>query len=125
MKNIVPFALAASIATVWPASAFAIERNDPALEQYLNEAGITVEELENYLDYEGYSLDEFDSVDEMRREFGEPLTEENLAQLLAKHGLTEQQLRQMLIDNGEMEESQAITDVFLFYNDLEEYIELF
>lgn len=113
MKNIVPFALAASITTIWPASAFAIERNDPALEQYLNEAGITVEELENYLDYEGYSLDEFDSVDEMRREFGEPLTEENLAQLLAKHGLTEQQLRQMLIDNGEMEESQAITDVFL------------
>ncbi|NNU83487.1 processed acidic surface protein [Geobacillus sp. BMUD] len=125
MKNIVPFALAASIATVWPASAFAIERNDPALEQYLNEAGITVEELENYLDYEGYSLDEFDSVDELRRELGEPLTEENLAQLLAKHGLTEQQLRQMLIDNGEMEEAQAITDVFLFYNDLEEYIELF
>ncbi|KJE26761.1 hypothetical protein LG52_1612 [Geobacillus kaustophilus] len=81
MKNIVPFALAAAIATVWPASALAVERNDPALEQYLNEAGITVEELENYLNYEGYSLDEVDIIDELRRELDyqslTPLNEEH------------------------------------------------
>ncbi|QIZ68004.1 processed acidic surface protein [Geobacillus subterraneus] len=126
MKKVLPFALAASVAAAsWPASAFAIERNDPALAQYLDEVNLTVEELENYLDYEGYTLDDFDGVDELRSELGEPLTEENLAQLLAKYGLTEEQLRQMLIDNGEIEADDAITDAFIFSDDLKEYIEFF
>lgn len=46
MKKLIPFTIAASLAIVTlPASAFAIDSNDPELENYLNETGMTSEEL--------------------------------------------------------------------------------
>ncbi|WP_143415028.1 processed acidic surface protein [Geobacillus sp. E263] len=95
MKKLIPFAVAAflAIATL-PASAFAIESNDPELQSYLNEIGMTQEELKEYLDYDGYTLEDFQDVDEL----GDVLTEENLQQLLEDYGLTKEELKQLLID---------------------------
>jgi processed acidic surface protein len=123
MKKLIPFAVAASLAiATLPASAFAIESNDPELQSYLNEIGMTQEELEEYLDYDGYTLEDFQDVDELRSELGDVLTEENLQQLLEDYGLTKEELKQLLIDNGELEPNEEITEVFKFYNDLEEYV---
>jgi processed acidic surface protein len=124
MKKLIPFAVAASLAiATLPASAFAIESNDPELQSYLNEIGMTQEELEEYLDYDGYTLEDFQDVDELRSELGDVLTEENLQQLLEDYGLTKEELKRLLIDNGELEPNEEITEVFKFYNDLEEYVE--
>ncbi|MED4969311.1 processed acidic surface protein [Parageobacillus toebii] len=124
MKKLIPFAVAASLAiATLPASAFAIESNDPELQSYLNEIGMTQEELKEYLDYDGYTLEDFQDVDELRSELGDVLTEENLQQLLEDYGLTKEELKQLLIDNGELEPNEEITEVFKFYNDLEEYVE--
>jgi processed acidic surface protein len=124
MKKLIPFAVAASLAiATLPASAFAIESNDPELQSYLNEIGMTQEELEEYLDYDGYTLEDFQDVDELRSELGDVLTEENLQQLLEDYGLTKEELKQLLIDNGELEPNEEITEAFKFYNDLEEYVE--
>ncbi|ANB59032.1 processed acidic surface protein [Anoxybacillus sp. B7M1] len=126
-KKFIPFALATSLAiAACPVSAFAMDSRDPELQSYLNEIGMTVEELEEYLaDSYDYTLDDFDSVDELRAELGDALTEENLAQLLNEYGMTEDELKQMLIDNGELEPNQPITDVFKFYNELADYVEFF
>lgn len=124
MKKLIPFTIAASLAiAALPASAFAIDSNDPKLETYLNEIGMTSEELEEYLDSDGYTLDDFQSVDELRNKLGEVLTEENLQRLLQEYGLTKEQLTQLLIDNGELEPNEKITDVFKFYNDLKKYLD--
>jgi processed acidic surface protein len=123
MKKLIPFAVAASLAiATLPASAFAIESNDPELQSYLNEIGMTQKELEEYLDYDGYTLEDFQDVDELRSELGDVLTEENLQQLLEDYGLTKEELKQLLINNGELEPNEEITEVFKFYNDLEEYV---
>lgn len=99
MKKLIPFAVAASLAiATLPASAFAIESNDPELQSYLNEIGMTQEELKEYLDYDGYTLEDFQDVDELRSELGDVLTEENLQQLLEDYGLTKEELKQLLID---------------------------
>ncbi|WP_027409247.1 processed acidic surface protein [Anoxybacillus tepidamans] len=125
MKKLVPFAIAASLAiATCPVSAFAIERNDPELQSYLNEINMTADELEEMLwnDYD-MSLDDVETVDEIRDTLGEVLTEDNLQQLLNYYGLTEEELKQMLVDNGDLEPNEKITDVFKFYNELADYVD--
>jgi len=124
MKKFIPFTIAATIAfSTLPSAAFAVDTADPSFQTYLHEIGMTQEELEEYLSYEGYTLDDFEDVEELRVELGERLTEENLQDLLTEYDLTEEELKDMLIEYGELEPNQEITDVFKFYNDLEEYIE--
>jgi processed acidic surface protein len=124
MKKLIPFTIAASLAiATLPASAFAISSNDPELQSYLNEIGMTQEELEEYLSYDGYTLEDFQDVDDLRSELGEVLTEENLERLLEDYALTKEELKQLLIDNGELERNEEITEAFKFYNDLEEYLD--
>ncbi|QPA30744.1 processed acidic surface protein [Thermaerobacillus caldiproteolyticus] len=124
MKKLISFTIAASLAiATLPASAFAINSNDPELQSYLNEIGMTQEELEEYLSYDGYTLEDFKDVDDLRNELGDVLTEENLELLLKNYGLTKNELKQLLIDNGELEPNEEITEAFKFYNDLEEYLD--
>ncbi|BDG45092.1 processed acidic surface protein [Saccharococcus caldoxylosilyticus] len=123
MKKLIIFTIAASLAiATLPASAFAISPNDPELQTYLNEIGMTQEELEEYLSYDGYTLEDFKDVNDLRNELGDVLTEENLEQLLEDYGLTKEELKQLLIDNGELEPNEEITEAFKFYNDLEEFL---
>jgi processed acidic surface protein len=124
MKKLIPFTIAASLViAILPASAFAISPNDPELQSYLNEIGMTQEELEEYLSYDGYTLEDFKDVNDLHNELGDVLTEENLERLLEDYGLTKEELKQILIDNGELEPNEEITDAFKFYNDLEEYLD--
>ncbi|WP_217499440.1 processed acidic surface protein [Parageobacillus sp. VR-IP] len=117
------FTITASLAiATLPASAFAISPNDPELQTYLNGIGMTQEELEEYLSYDGYTLEDFKDVNDLRNELGDVLTEENLEQLLEDYGLTKEELKQLLIDNGELEPNEEITEAFKFYNDLEEFL---
>jgi processed acidic surface protein len=123
MKKLIIFTITASLAiATLPASAFAISPNDPELQTYLNEIGMTQEELEEYLSYDGYTLEDFKDVNDLRNELGDVLTEENLEQLLEDYSLTKEELKQLLIDNGELEPNEEITEAFKFYNDLEEFL---
>ncbi|NUK29793.1 processed acidic surface protein [Parageobacillus sp. VR-IP] len=123
MKKLIIFTITASLAiATLPASAFAISPNDPELQTYLNGIGMTQEELEEYLSYDGYTLEDFKDVNDLRNELGDVLTEENLEQLLEDYGLTKEELKQLLIDNGELEPNEEITEAFKFYNDLEEFL---
>ncbi|MBA2871584.1 processed acidic surface protein [Anoxybacillus calidus] len=124
MKKFIPLTIAASITfATLPASAFALSTADSSFQNYLNEIGMTQAELEEYLSYDGYTLDDFQNVEELRAELGDLLTEENLQTLLIDYDLTEEELKEMLVEYGELEPNEEITDAFKFYNDLEEYVD--
>nr|WP_275980305.1 processed acidic surface protein [Halalkalibacter alkaliphilus] len=88
------------------------------LQDYLNEVGWTKVELEEYLDFYGVTLDEFYDLEDLTSFLGPVLTEDNLAEALAEHGLTLEEATALLILNGELEEGQAIWDVYTFVDDL-------
>jgi processed acidic surface protein len=93
--------------------------DETKLQDYLNEVGWTKVELEEYLDFYGFTLDEFYDLEDLTSFLGPVLTEENLADLLAEHGLTLEEATALLILNGELEEGQAILDVYTFVDDLD------
>ncbi|WP_332628504.1 processed acidic surface protein [Halalkalibacter flavus] len=93
--------------------------DETELQDYLNEVGLTKVELEEYLDFYGFTLDEFYDLEDLTSFLGPVLTEENLADLLAEHGLTLEEATALLILNGELEEGQAILDVYTFVDDLD------
>ncbi|MCT8137667.1 processed acidic surface protein [Anaerobacillus sp. CMMVII] len=95
-----------------PISGFAA-MNESDLEGYLTELNWTKEELEEYLDFYLLTLEDFESVEELRMFFGPILTDENLQQLLEEFNLTLEELEELLAEYGE-----SLADYY-FYNDLE------
>jgi processed acidic surface protein len=62
------------------------------LGDYLSEIGWTKEELIEYLDFDGLTIEDFETIDELREYLGPPITEQNLNELLAKYDLTLEEL---------------------------------
>ncbi|MGM0877900.1 MAG: processed acidic surface protein [Bacillota bacterium] len=120
MKKLVSSFLVVLILLVGSIPAFAIEKAD--LDEYVNQLGITVEDLEDYLSYDGYTLDEFATIEELEDYVGEPVTEETLQRLIENYGMTEQELIDLLIEYGELEEGENIKDVFVYIYDVESII---
>lgn len=81
--------------------------------QYIEEIGLTHEELTNYLAYHNSSLDKFETVEELDSYLGTPINATNLGQLLTVHDLTEKELHTLLAGFGES------IDEYLFIEDLE------
>nr|WP_246879842.1 processed acidic surface protein [Bacillus suaedae] len=103
---------------VFPSSSFAALLESD-LQEYLAELGLTEVELEEHLDFYDSSLVDFEDIDELKEFLGPILTNENLIDLLVSYELTLEEATNLLIENGELEEGQAIIDVYLFVDDLD------
>jgi processed acidic surface protein len=103
---------------------FAAGLSDQLLAEYLD-GKMTVKEFKQYLADYDYSVSEFGSVDDLRAEFGEPLTREHLDIYLKENNMTEEELTKILIDNGELEKGQSILDseYLYFTSDLDFYVD--
>ena len=88
------------------------------LQQYLLESGLTAEQLDEYLDFNGLVVEDFETIEELRDFLGDVLTEENIHQLLDEYELTLEELESLLVEYGDIEEGQSVFDAFLFYNDV-------
>lgn len=116
MKRLFPAILAAVLA-IWalPVSAFAaVDSKNPEFQSFLKEIGLSEDEFITYFeDVHGYTLEDFDSVQEIKDYLGETINQENLKALLAEFGMTQKELEQLLEENG------LSLDDFIFIEDLE------
>lgn len=116
MKRLLP-ALLAAVLAIWalPLSAFAaVDSKDPEFQSYLNEIGMSEEDFVTYFEDEhDFTLDDFNSVKEIKDYLGATINKENLDALLADYGMTQKELEQLLADNG------MSLDDFIFIDDLE------
>lgn len=103
-----------------PSGFAAINQTD--LEGYLTEINMTQAELEDYLLYYEVTLEEYESIDELRDMLGPALNADSLQTLLDDYGMTEAELTSLLIEYGEMEEGEQILDSFYFVYDVESMI---
>ncbi|MDQ0220020.1 processed acidic surface protein [Peribacillus cavernae] len=125
MKKFLMIIVSAVIVLMFSVPAFAAGITDEELNGYL--AGtMTVKEFkEEYLASWEIDLKDYESLDELREDFGEPLTEENLANYLEENQISEEELKDILIEYGELEEGQSILDgeYLQFTSDLDFYLE--
>ncbi|KKK38772.1 hypothetical protein WQ57_07250 [Mesobacillus campisalis] len=114
MKRVLSAILAVTLVFgLMPFSAFAIDPTDQALQDYLAEIGMTAEDLETYLgETYDYTLEEFETAEELSDFLGPVRNEENLQELLVEFDLTEQELQELLAENG------AALEDYVFLDDL-------
>lgn len=120
MKKVILSLIAIFTLFIGSIPAFAIEKVE--LEEYANSIGITIEDLADYLSYDGYSLDDFVTLEELVDYVGEPVTADSLQQLLSDYNMKEAELTELLIEYGELEEGESIEDVFVYIYDVESII---
>ncbi|MFV8826356.1 processed acidic surface protein [Alkalihalobacterium sp. APHAB7] len=105
-------------------SSAAINQNE--LNEYLNEIGLTQEELEDQLEYHwGMELSDFESVDELRDFLGPVITDENLQELLDLYELTLGELEEILAEYGETLDDYKFLEglelAIIFYQDFDDF----
>lgn len=105
---------------IFPNASFAAPPDDE-LAAFLKETNWTKEGLNDHLEYFwDMSIDDFETIDELKDFLGEPITEENLQKLLTEYGFAnEEELVAFLVENGEMEVGENIRDVFRYYDALD------
>lgn len=124
MKRLALFLLVLGFTlSTMPLSAFAIKSDDAKFNQFLT--GINWEK-QAYLDYlksKDWSLDDFDTVDEL----GTPLTEEGIQSLQDSLELSRTELNELLYENGDIEYGQDVLDgtYLIFIEDLEYFISFY
>lgn len=106
-----------------PLSAFAIKADDTKFDQFLVEINWEKKAYVDYLEGKGWSLDEFDTVDEL----GTPLTEEGIQTLLPRLEMTRTELNEVLYEFGDIEYGEDVLDgtLLIFIEDLEYYVEFY
>jgi processed acidic surface protein len=105
---------------IFPSVSFAAPP-DKELTAFLKETNWTLEGLNDHLEYFwDMNIDEFESIEELKDFLSEPITEENLQQLLTEYEFAnEEELVALLVENGEMEAGENIRDVFRYYDALD------
>jgi processed acidic surface protein len=95
-------------------SSAAIAQND--LDTFLTETSWSEDDLSFFLEYYyDSSLEDFDSINNLKKALGDPINEDNLQQVVTKYGFAdEQELVSYLIDYGEMDEGDKIQEVFRY-----------
>lgn len=88
------------------------------LEHYLKGLDWTQEDLVEYLDFYEVRIGDFEDMEDLKEFLGEPLTEDNLQELLEEYGWTLEETVEVLKENGELEERESIPGVYTFYDDL-------
>jgi processed acidic surface protein len=115
LKHVLSFILAFTLMLgLLPIAAFAaVDPQDQEFQDYLQKIGMSEEDFIAYLkDWHDYTLEEFDTLDELIEYLGPVLDDESLNELLAEFELTEEEFNQLLEENG------ATLDQFIFYGDL-------
>ncbi|MDL4840543.1 processed acidic surface protein [Aquibacillus rhizosphaerae] len=120
-RLVVVFMLVTLMVGINPLQIFAAP-NEQELTTYLDEINWTKEELIDYLEFYELTLDDFSTLEELTDFLGTAITEENLNDLLEQYELTLEELTDLLVKNGELEQGQAIGDVFKFIEDLDAVI---
>lgn len=106
--------------SLFPAVILAAPSNEEVAE-FLKETNWSEEGLNDHLEYFwDMSIEDFETIEEMIEYLGEPITEENLQQLLADYGFeNEEELTALLVENGEMEPTDEVRDVFRYFDALD------
>ena len=94
------------------------------LDAYLASIQLTQVQLEEYLESYGDSLDEYDTVADLKDVLGERLTEETLAALLEEYELTEQDVIDLAVEYDDMDPGASLLDTYYFTNDIEYLIDI-
>lgn len=124
VKRLAVFLLLLGFAfSTMPLSAFAIKSNDAEFDQFLVEINWEKQDYLAYLKSKNWSLDEFDTVDEL----GTPLTDEGVQLLTATFDLTRAELNEVLYEYGDLEYGQDVLDgvYLIFVEDVEYSIEFY
>ncbi|WP_282171448.1 processed acidic surface protein [Cytobacillus firmus] len=106
--------------SLFPAVSLAAPSNEEVA-KFLKETNWSEEGLNDHLEYFwDMSIEDFETIEEMIEYLGEPITEENLQQLLADYGFeNEEELTALLVENGEMEPTDDVRDVFRYFDALD------
>lgn len=106
-----------------PASTFALEQDDNEFEAFLKEINWSKEDYIEYLNSKDWTLDYYESADEL----GTPLSEEGVQEVMAAFELTREELNGLLFEYGDIEEGQDVLDgiYLIFEEDLYFYIEYY
>lgn len=110
MKKIIVLCVALFCLTQQPALAAPPQED---IDQILTELGWSQQELIEYLEYYELSLDDFETAEDLRFMLGTPITDENLAELLASYEITRQEMDVVLAEFGET------LDDYYFIEDLD------
>jgi processed acidic surface protein len=94
------------------------------LDAYLASIQLTQVQLEEYLESYGDSLDEYDTVADLKDVLGERLTEETLAALLEEYELTEQDVIDLAVEYDDMDPGASLLDTYYFTSDIEYLIDI-
>jgi processed acidic surface protein len=95
--------------------------NEEELAVFLQEINWTEESLIDHFEYFwDVSMEDFETMEGLIEFLGEPITVENLQQLLADYGFeNEEELAALLVENGEMEANENVRDVFKYIDALD------
>ena len=106
--------------SLFPAVSLAAPSEDEVAE-FVKETNWSEEGLIDHLEYFwDMNIEDFDTLEEMIEYLGEPITEENLQQLLAEYDFeNEEELVALLAENGEMETTDDVRDVFRYIDALD------
>ncbi|KAF0823280.1 processed acidic surface protein [Cytobacillus firmus] len=87
--------------------------SDEEVAEFLKETNWSGEGLNDHLEYFwDMSIEDFETIEEMIEYLGEPITEENLQQLLTDYGLTKEELLSLLEENDDsLENYEYIEDL--------------
>lgn len=94
------------------------------LDAYLASIQLTQTQLEEYLESYGDSLEEYDSVADLKDVLGERLTDETLATILEEYEVTEQEVIDLAVEYDDMKPGASLLDTYLFTSDIEYIIEI-
>jgi processed acidic surface protein len=105
---------------LFPAVSYAAP-NEEELAVFLQEINWTEDGLIDHLEYFwDVNMDDFETMEDLIEFLGEPITEENLQQLLDEYGFeSEEELAALLVENGEMEANENVRDVFKYIDALD------
>lgn len=115
MKRLLSAVLAVVLAFgLLPYAALAqVDSQGEDFKSFLQEIGMSEEDFTSYLfEVHDYSLEDFESVEDLKYFLGPLVDETNLQELLAEYEMTEEELVALLEENG-----LSLND-FVFYNDL-------
>ncbi len=105
-----------------PSHAFALEADDPEVEDFLESIDWEAEEYEDYLAEFDLELANFDDVSEL----GTPATEEELEEVLEMYDMTYEELDELFREEDLLLEDEEISDsvAFIFTENVELFIDL-
>lgn len=112
------------IMSLMPSVSFAF--SDQELANFLKTEKITEDQLnEHLLRFYETSVEELETIEEIGYMLGDKITKENLAVLLEEYELaSEEELKALLVENGEMQVTDTIQNVFLYIDALYMTVEL-